>query len=287
MSGPITSPATVSPRCSAPVSAARARLRGVPVFLALAIVAVHCALICVGCAGTEVGNPGDQDANGTIEFTARAEATAGGLTLASGIEVTEAWFALDEVRIDGVERCLDESSDEDHDEDLTRRAFVEVVSGLELPSPVAFSEMPGEFCRLRMRYEASEAPTELPVGTPAALHEQTVLIRGFTPSGVPFELRSRDEFETELTAPEGMPFALETGQHRLFVAFAMQTWFAEVDLDALADAQGGEMLVIDEDTEGDALDVFEDALSQSARLYRDVNLDGVLDASELVTVLAE
>lgn len=259
----------------------------------MALAGLCCALVATGvvsCAGTEVGNPGDKDATGTIEFTARADHAAGALTLDSGVEITEAWFALDEVRIDGVERCIDDTdppNEDDPDDMLTRRAFVEVVAGVELPMPVEFREMPGEFCRLRMRYDATDNPTELPVGAPAALDGVTLLVRGFTPSGVPFEVRASDEFDVELDAPSEMPFSLEAGQHRLFVAFAMNTWFADLDLDALADEQGGDMLVIDDASEGDALDTFEDALATSPRLYRDANLDGVLDMSELVETLAD
>ncbi|QDG49449.1 hypothetical protein FIV42_01455 [Persicimonas caeni] len=229
------------------------------------LLAVIGALSLIGaCVGTEVGNPQTSDV--TVEFSGYDGQQRGALTLASGIEITEAWLVFDELRLREAANCSG-SDETDYDQAFA----VELISGREFPALDMLSSEATRYCRMELRFAESDLDS-LPAGVPAELDGLSVLVRG-SYDGTPFVVRDdyKDTFRMD------GDFTLSASREPLLVAFALDEWLAAEELDG---ADGDAEILIDADNNSDLLDSFRENMKRSAALFRDANEDGELQADE-------
>lgn len=250
------------------------RAKRIEIFFAIWIVALFTA-----CSGTEVGNPAtNDDAIAQLEFTAYA-GDPGGLTLASGVTIDEAWIVLNGARFLTSAECVE--GQEGEAEVIEEPTFaIELISGREYPSAPLRSMPPGSFCELRLDLTSTET-AELPEGADAALSGHSLLVRGHRADGVAFTILMEEDEALELDA-RMMPFDLEKGEHSLLIGFAIDEWFINFDLSA----QPNDELIIDEASQSELLDTFKENFQHSLRLFRDSNNDRILQADERTAPLA-
>lgn len=234
--------------------------------------------LTLGCVGTEVGNPGTVDAS--IEFTV-LPAPPGSLVIAGGVTIDEAWLVLDDFELRRAENC--NGADE---VELEMPAFVEIISGRELPSPPTLIENSGAFCRLEMKFEPPDlSPADpLPEGVPDSIRSHSVLVLGHTANGVPFRIEGEFSDRLRFRTESDDPFLLEDGAHRLFVGFDLHAWFADVDLETAEISSDNTILLSSEDNT-QLFNTFGNAFGRSPTLFRDANRNGVLEDSEVAGAL--
>lgn len=230
------------------------------------ILLILLTLLC-GCVGTEVGNPEDtKTSNVSVEFSGYDSQQRGALTLASGVEIDEAWLVFDELRLREAANC-----DGGQEVDVDRAFAVELISGRELPALDGFARPATRYCRLELRFAESDIDA-LPSEAPAELDGLSILVRG-SYDGTPFVVR--DDFSDRFRLDGS--FTLSEEREPLLVAFALDRWLNASDFEAAA---GDSEIVIDDSNNSDLLDLFRDRVRQSAGLFRDSNEDGELQDDE-------
>lgn len=232
--------------------------------LALAGIA---ALGCSGCAGTETGNPVQVELRADAHSSDPAAVAVGD---GGAVVVTEAWLALDPIRLSPTFDCFETVAIGSADFGTADHAAAGAV--LEI-----FEVDEAGYCRAVVPFVPAAAP--LPDGAPAELEGSSIVIRGqLAASGTPFRLVSRMERSIDVrTLDSG--FLLEPDQPGLFLGFDVATWFAAVDL-AGAELDGEGVAVIDEGSNAELLGAFESDLAAGIELYRDLDRDGSVDAPE-------
>lgn len=219
------------------------------------------------CVGTDVGNPQGEEIEIEVEFAAFEETAAGALTLDQGVEIDEAWIVIDRIRLRRADPCED-----DGEFDLRSPIIANLLRPEETIGTRRFTRRSGDYCRFIVEFDDIDEE-DLPAGAPAQLAEHSIFIAGRRDDGVAFELRADFGDRFRLDAEES-PFRLERVEELLQVAFAANTWF---DVDALnALESDGDMIRIDDDNNAAILEDFRDAIKNSARLFRDGNLDELL-----------
>ncbi len=232
-----------------------------------------CSLLAASCVGTEVGNPQDENADVSVQFTGVEQPLPNALTLSSGVRIDEAWLVFSEASVELASQC-----DEDGEIDVEEPFAVELVGGSELPAPNMFTRPKNSYCRFELELDPLDA-ADLPEGVPAELANTSVLVRGVRADGTPFELRSTIEDSIEI---EG-DFAFDRTEESLLVAFALDRWFVDAGLSDLE----GTPIVIDAENNADVLEAVGDNIPGSALLIRDENKDGAAQATELAAPLAD
>ncbi len=227
--------------------------------------------IALSCVGTEVGNP--QDAEVSLEFQGVVASSSTALTLASGIELREAWFVFEEIEIKGGADC-----DEEAETEFAGVNVVDFISGAQYPGYDLSLIEPGSYCQVNLHIESFEID-DLPRQAPSELADLTILIRGQRSDGKHFELSTGSG---EALVLEGA-FELMAGREKLFVAFAVNQWLLEEELN---EAEGDEMIYINSDDNPEIFAEFIGRLESTALLLRDENQDGVLQPSEVDAPLA-
>jgi hypothetical protein len=212
----------------------------------------------------------------TVTFDARAferkpKAQERSLVLESGDRVDELWVVVEKFRLGRTGAC---EGDADVEDIAAEGPFVaEILEGGILGALPTAEVAPGAYCRLRLDlHELRE--DEIPAGAPADLAGYAVLVRGARADGVPFVVRSKQGVEFRLDAKsesfevsDGVPFLLG------------------VELGALIDSLElatleGPSIVIDPESNEQALSNFRDALRESMRLFEDRDGDGALSETE-------
>lgn len=228
------------------------------------------------CVGTEIGNPqDDEESQVTVQVQGMELGAEGALTLSSGVEITEAWVVVEEVRFFTGAGC-----DQDLDSDFDTTSVVELISGTEYPGYDESTMVSGSYCRVEMTIGDIDVD-DLPEEVPLEMQDRSILIRGTSPEGVAFELVYDSSETLEL---HGL-FTLESNRQALFVIFALDQWLTPEQLDEVEEGENG-LLLITDDTEPDILDEFVEVFLRSAILVRDENDDGVLQDAELSAALA-
>ncbi len=222
------------------------------------------------CVGTDVGN-----GRTSIELSAsgfeQVSSTTQALTLGSGTRIDELYVVIDRLRLEPGESCDSGSADEEID--VEGPVVIDLVGQGILGGPVVWETEAGSFCRFRMSFHKLEG--QAPAGAPADLAGLSILVRGETSEGVPFEIRSERGDEVELRA-DGAGFELSEGRHTLFLGYELKSWVDAVDLPSL----GTDPILIDKDTNSDLLEAFEAAVESSASLFEDEDGDGALSTDE-------
>lgn len=231
--------------------------------------AVLLASSCGPKGGTDVGN----GATVTFDLSGYEEPTgssAQALTLTSGTRVDEVWVAVERFQLEGGDCTGAETGDVDVEGPIVRNL---IAPGAGIGQQGLAEVEPGPYCRLRLELH-EVALEELPMGAPTELSGASILIRGVRADGVSFTVRSRQGVEFRLDAKNGS-FEI-SGDEDFFVGFELGALLASLDLGSL----GPGAIVIDEDTNTERLEPFNDTLKTAARLFRDENEDGALDESE-------
>jgi hypothetical protein len=234
------------------------------------------AALAAGCTGSHVGNPSEL----TLALTGFDGSEPGALTLGSGVVVDEAWVVLDRVRLRTAEDC----GRRDEATDVPAPLAAELVSGRMLPARPELAASATRYCRVELRFDdLDEGDLD---GVPADLPGRSILVRGARADGVAFELSTDAKDPFRLDA-EDEPFALPEGATGLLVGFAMDEWLDAAALDGaeVGTRDGAPFITIDDRDNGALHDTFRAAVRESARLFRDENRDGQLNASERALVL--
>lgn len=214
----------------------------------LTLLAAAAAL--AACTGTDVGNPAVD-----VHFAAY------NLTAPEGT-VAEATMQVERLRLRPFSAGCD-GDDEIEIEgpfavDLTSPTAIDALTDLELTAEA--------YCRFELRWHPDD-DTDL-----------AIVVTGEA-DGTPFEVRSRRNDELRLDATDADGFTVGDATSALFVAFDMAAWLDGVDV-AGAELDGDGVAVIDDDANGDLLDVFEDNVTDAADLFDDDDGDGALDDDE-------
>ena len=234
------------------------------------------AALAVGCTGSHIGNPTEL----TLALRGYDASEPGALTLSSGVVVDEAWVVLDRVRLRTAEEC----GKHDETTDVPAPIAAEIVSGQMIPARPVLDAEATTYCRVELRFDDLDADVLLDV--PPELPDRSILVRGERADGVAFEIAAdfKDSFRLDA---EAAPFAVPAGEGGLLVGFAMDEWLDATALDgADVGTRDGQPFVAIGPGDNDALyAAFRNALRESARLFRDQNRDGALNASERAEVL--
>lgn len=222
-------------------------------------------LLCLGCAGTETGNP---SIAAQIALTAHSSdpgrvairAAEGGLTL------QRAWLSLGALSLVEGPDCSAEARR------FTAPALGAADHAEPRPALLALEAEAGEYCGLAVPFAPT---TEMPPGAPAELGELSILLEGTLLDGSAFSLGSaaRREVLVQSTPPG---FALDGVRSALLVGFDVATWLRSPNIaDAERELDGS--VRIDAAHNPALLQSFEAALAPGIELYRDRDADAVLD----------
>lgn len=223
------------------------------------------------CTGTEVGNPVDVDFTLYEEEFDPDAPPASALRAAGLITITEAWLAIDRVRLRSAAACDGEAEREFEGPffaDLLAPGPLPELSGLDIPD--------GEYCRFEVKWNAFSSG--IPAGVPPELESTSVLVKGSRGDGVPFVIRSGRDDELRLDAVDGA-FGVAAGTSALLVGFSGPRLFSGVDLDA-AVVDGDGTIYIDGENNDPLLDAFDANIRAAADLFDDDDGDGELDFDE-------
>ena len=241
---------------------------------ALAAGALAALVGCIG-TGTETGNPSAtvQASIGLTAFSSDPSAVSLPADGASGgVRLTEAWVSVKQINL--VRQAICDGSTEQEIEftgpvgDLA--ATGSLLEVLEIPAT--------DYCRVRIRIDEPED------GAPAEIAGSSVVLRGTTAAGTPFELRSEERFQLLLRS-RGQPFTIDETRDAILLAFDVKRWFDGVPLDDGTPTGG--TIVIDEDSNPGLLAAFQDKVNASLAVYRDRDGDGDLDDDERESLTEE
>jgi len=207
------------------------------------------AVALAACTGTDVGNPAVD-----VNFAAY------NLT-APGATVEHATMQVERVRLRPADDCEGGAEIEIEGPfmiDLTSPTSIADLTDLELDAQA--------YCRLELRWHPDDDT------------DRAIEVTGVA-DGTPFDVRSRRNDELRLEATDAGGFTIDDATSALFVAFDMAAWLDGVDI-ASAELDGDGVALIDDDANGDLLDVFEDNVTDAANLFDDDDGDGSLDDDE-------
>ena len=232
--------------------------------------------LALGCTGSHIGNPTEL----TLALRGYDASEPGALTLSSGVVVDEAWVVLDRVRLRTAEEC----GKHDDTTDVPAPIAAEIVSGQMIPARPVLAAAATTYCRVELRFDdldpgvLEDVPTDLP--------DRSILVRGERADGVAFEIAAdyKDSFRLDA---EAMPFAVSEGEGGLLIGFAMDEWLDGAALEAaeVGTRDGQPFIAIGSGDNRPLYEAYRNALRASARLFRDQNRDGALNASERSEVL--
>lgn len=207
------------------------------------------AAALAACTGTDVGNPAVD-----VNFAAY------NLTAPSAT-VDRATMQVERIRLRPAADC-----------DGGAEIEIEGPFAIDLTTPTSIGDLTDveieaqAYCRLELRWHPDDdSGLAIEVSGDA--------------DGTPFDVRSRRNDELRLEATDADGFTIDDATSALFVAFDMAAWLDGVDV-ASAELDGDGVAVIDDDANGDLLDVFEDNVTDAADLFDDDDGDGSLDDDE-------
>jgi hypothetical protein len=229
-----------------------------------------------GCIGTSVGNPPGVEASEVKLSVVRSDDIKAMVhALGSRFTIDEAWIALGDIELLDSGRCA-KSDDEDEEIDFRGPSAADLLAGMVYPMTPHWRQMADqEYCALRVSVRASEQPIE---GTPAELQQYGVFVRGTRGDGTPFEVRTEVDEALKLAATGKQDFTLEGGPVGLLIAFNVSSWINASLLDQ-AEVKNG-VIEANKSQNAAIAESARKAIPMSARLVKDKNRNGVLDAED-------
>lgn len=220
-----------------------------------------CFVLLLACAPTETGNPPFM---ASLAFDAHSTDDAVGFDASDPVVVDEIWIDVGPTRF-----VLDEECDAPETELLADALGVE-DHVTDAPVRNDFMLEESAYCRVSMPLRVVDA---LPAGAPPELMGSSLYLRG-TADGVPFTLVGPGPYDVDLT---GAPLPLSEAERGVLIGFDVGAWLGELDF-ASAEQSGGE-IVIDASNNAALLGAFESTMNSGIALYRDVEVDGFIDAT--------
>lgn len=167
--------------------------------------------------------------------------------------------------------------------DLLGPFVIDLLQNTALPGIEAVTVPAGDYCEIDLTFDALSAE-ELPPGLSPEdpIVGNALLIQGNRADGKAFTvlLKRDDRFKLEASAPQGIPIFGDGGVATFFVSFDLQVWFAGVDLAQAEVGPDGGILI--DGTRNSALHaLIVENVIRSARLYRDLDGDGILNPDEI------
>lgn len=229
-------------------------------YLARVLVAVCALALATGCSGTDVGN-------GRTRLNLRGYelppgSSAQSLTLANGTRIDSLHVAIERVRLQPGNAC--ENDDAQIDLDRVLVADLVGVGALNPPEQREWQTVGNTFCELRIDFHKLESGEAVPAGTPPELVDRTIRMVGVRQDGVPFLVESDMGERLELEAKNGT-FTLPEAESFIILAFELSSWLNALDLGSL----GSGPITVNKDVNQDRLELFEAAVRNSMRLFRD------------------
>jgi hypothetical protein len=218
--------------------------------------------------GTDVGNPVDVgfEAHDLDDGTGAREASA-----ANGrVEVDELWIKVRELRIRPANRCEDPTVESR----LPAPIAIDLIPGMVPADLDDLAVEAGPYCRLDFGWHYEDGPA----GGPPELDRHSIVVFGSRADGTPFVIRSDRGDSLSLDA-RGGAFGIDDATIGLWIGVDANAWLAGMDFDT-AVVGGDGVIRIDDDTNRDLIDLFEDNVAPAIRLYVDRDGDGVLDPEE-------
>lgn len=232
------------------------------------------------CVGTDVGNPGDEEAEVEMHVTGyESGKKQQALNLPGETEVESIWLVVDEFRFQQASAC-GETERADHSEPLV----VDLLADEPTYEPPHLTEPAGEYCRLDVGL-AEGGVSRAPKEAPDALSEHGLVIEGQRAGGTDFRIEADLGGEFYLVGLDEH-FDLAAESQSLVVGFGVDQWIDEEDLD-MVERSDGDTLVIDEKDHPDFIEEIQKRATRSAGLFEDGDGDGRLDADERRNAVAE
>jgi hypothetical protein len=230
-------------------------------------------IVLGGCSGIDVGNGRTKLVLSAYEDTTLAQPQTID-PLADGTVIAELLMGIEDVRLREGNDCQSEDTETpDRPDSLVADVANEIFLGGEAKQ-VFLDKPQGDYCGVRFDIDRIQ-PADNPEA-PAAMAGLSIRIAGTIPDGRTFVVASDLGERIEVSAPFGAPFHVPEGGDRLFVAFQIGAWMTALDLPSLM----GDPILVDEDNNQDNLAAFEDAVEDSADLFRDQDGDDHLDGNE-------
>lgn len=223
---------------------------------------------CGPRGGTDVGNGFDVKLN--LKAYEAPTTTPAGVTLADGVVVDALFMTASRFRLQPGTDC----STIDTGVDVEGPLVADLAGKGFLGGEPVFAVETDKFCRLRLQFDELDA-SALPDGAPPELAGLSILLEGHRADGTPFVVRSRMTGELRLGASAGA-FPLPTKDQGLIVGVEIARAIDELDLDTLS----GNPIEIDDTSNVDRLQAFEEAVKTATSLFRDENDDGDLSPGE-------
>ncbi len=219
---------------------------------------------CTG--GTETGNPPFAAA---LSYTGYSSAPEDYAIREPGrvLSLRRAWLDLGEVRVSTAGGCAIEGTEE-----LTVPALGVGDHAAGGHNYTAFNAQPGAFCTLELPFSRT---TSARTGDGGGIAGHSILLEGELADGTPFSIASDAEATLRLSAEAG-GFTLSADRPDTLVVFDFARWLRDLSFDKAVKTEGA--IVISGASNADLLEVFESHLAEGARLYRDADGDGQLDA---------
>jgi hypothetical protein len=226
---------------------------------------------CSPHAGTDTGNP-----------TSLGIKVVG---LNSGVTLTEARIVLRDIDMDPLAACQAEAASptSDFESGFTFAGpfVIDLLNDTSLPPAGKIPIPSGTYCEIGLdfnRLGKEEAPEGILSDDP--IIGSALIVRGSRDDGTPFlvRLNEDDRFKLEGTSPDGFAIESVPGGTLLFISFDLSAWFEGVDLNAAVVSDG--MIFIDHDDNAGLRSMIVENIKRSARLFKDLNGNGILDPEE-------
>jgi hypothetical protein len=227
------------------------------------------ALLC-GCSGIDVGN-GRTKIGLTAYENEPMAAPAAIDPLEDGTVVSELFMSIREMELRAGVDCSDEGEDVP---DLPGPYVADVANEIFLGGKEITVEKPlGDYCEVRFDLHAVDDQSP---EAPPSMVDLSIRIAGTANDGRAFVVASDLGEEIRVRSEPGRPFQIPEAGDRLFVAFEIGSWFQALNLTSAT----GDPILVDDDNNTALLDAFEDAVEESADLFRDQDADDHLDSGE-------
>lgn len=240
--------------------------------------ATKLAVLCLALAGAGTAHADEATVKMSLAAYSSDPASVGFASSASGIRIDAIWVSMTELRLPPTSDCDATSAPPmtlgPITADLTKPATS--VMSTVLPS--------GRYCALDLTWRHARGRTQ---DAPGVLRGASIVVQGRRPDGLRFVLRTRLSSSPRLRAIEVRGFSI-AGVAHLILAADIARWMSGLDL-STAEVSGTDTrweVRIDERTNTELLERFQENVEAGLSLYRDANADRILDEAERVHPLA-
>ncbi len=237
----------------------------------------------VQTAGTEIGNP-DTVALTVVGIEPGLGGTARLRTQGGLFQIDEARVVLADLEFVQAGTNCDET--EESEIEFRGPYIVDLLTDVSDPDLGEVTVAAGRYCEIELRIEKLDV-AEIPTGVDATdpIVEHSILVRGLSPAGTAFVVMAEFDEEFEIESREAGIVVSDTESTALILGFLLEEWFVGVDFASATVNQG--QILIDPNTNSVLLETIKVNVKRSAKLYGDLNKDGILDDDEDDDILGD